>query len=250
MVSDAPPIAASRPSFLVRAAAGAWHVPAAFAFLLRRPFLWPMAILPAALAAAAIVGGFVLGLFALGPVDAALAPEPGRVPEWMGFLITLALWTATLVAAVILGLAVALALTAPILDRLSRRVEALLRGAPVDAAPGWRWELLQALRSGLYFLVAVPLVFVLGIVPIVGPIIGLVWGAYALALQETDGPLSRRGLDFRARRAWLKRWLPESLGFGFAGLVTLVVPIVNFVLAPAIVVGATRLVLELEDEVS
>ena len=35
-----------------RLAAGAWHVLAGFAFLARRPALWPLALLPAAIAVA------------------------------------------------------------------------------------------------------------------------------------------------------------------------------------------------------
>ena len=46
MVAPARP---RRPSLPLRAAAGAWHVPAGFGFILRRPGLWPFAALPAAL---------------------------------------------------------------------------------------------------------------------------------------------------------------------------------------------------------
>ncbi len=240
----------ARPGALRRTAAGAWHVVGGFAFLLRRPTLWPLALLPAALATALIGGGLLLGLFALSTVDAALAPGHGRFPEWLAFVVTLALWAATLAAGAILGLALALALAAPLLDRLSRQVEALLRGAPPDAVRGLRWEFVQALRGGLYFLVAAPAVFVLGLVPIVGPVVAAAWGAHALALSETDGPLSRRGLDFKGRRAWHGRWRPESLGFGFAGLVTMTVPVANLLLAPVLAVGATLLVLEIEEGLS
>ena len=40
----------------------------------------------------------------------------------------------------------------------------------------------------------------------------------------------------------------SSLGFGLAGMVTLVVPFANFLLAPALAVGGTLLVLELEED--
>ena len=73
------PRPASRPSAPVRAAAGAWHVPAGLGFILRRPGLWPMAALPAVLAFVLIFLGLVLGVF-LGPhVEARLAPAPGRL---------------------------------------------------------------------------------------------------------------------------------------------------------------------------
>lgn len=246
-VPEATQASERRPGLLRRAAAGAWHVPAGFVFLLRRPRLWPLAVLPAALAAMLVLGGFVLGLFALSPVEAALAPPRGRLPGWLGFLVTLALWIATLGAGIVLGFAAALTAAAPILDRLSRLIEALLRGRAAEAETGLRWEMAQSLRVALYFLLAAPGVFLLGLIPLVGPAMGALWGAHALAWQQTDGPLARRGLDFRARRSWHRRWRVESLGFGAAGLIALVVPFANLLLAPALTVGATLLVLELEE---
>jgi CysZ protein len=237
-----------RPGLLRRIAAGAWHVPGGLAFLLRRPRLWPLALLPAVLAAALLCGGLVLALFALGPVESALAPAPGQAPEWLRFLLTLAIWLATLTAGIVLGFALALALAAPVLDQLSRRVEALILGTVTDATRGLGWEAAQSLRSGLYFVLRAPGIFLLGLVPLAGPALAALWGAHALALQQTEGPLTRRGLDFRARRDWLREWRPESLGFGLAGLVVLLVPLANFCLAPALAVGATRLVLELDEE--
>jgi uncharacterized protein involved in cysteine biosynthesis len=77
-------------------------------------------------------------------------------------------------------------------------------------------------------------------------VLGAVWGAHALAFQLTDAALARRGLAFGARRAWHKRFRPESLGFGLMALAALVVPFANLLLAPVLTVGGTLLVLELE----
>jgi uncharacterized protein involved in cysteine biosynthesis len=67
-------------------------------------------------------------------------------------------------------------------------------------------------------------VFILSLIPIVGPPLGLLWGSYALAFQQTDAALARRGLDFGERRAWHRYWKLESMGFGITGLLTLIVP--------------------------
>ena len=247
-VSDAPEIAFSpRPGVLRRAADGAWHVVAGFVFLLRHPRLWPLALLPTLLTGLLLIGGFLLGALALSRVDAALAPPPGRMPEWLAVLLTMALWLGTLAAGTFLGLVAALALATPILDLLSQRVEAIVRGTAVAPTPGARWELLHSLRGMAYLAVAGSVVFLLGIVPVVGPLISVSWAAYVLALQQTDGPLARRGLPFAARRGWHRRWRAESLGFGLASLVALLVPLADLLLAPALAVGATLLVLELED---
>jgi CysZ protein len=240
------PRPASRPSLPVRAAAGAWHVPAGLGFILRRPGLWPMAALPAVLAVVMIVLGLVLAIF-IGPrVEARLAPAPGNAPVWVELPVSLLLWTATLGSGVFLGLGIALALASPILDQLSRQVEARARGRAPDSGRGLRWEAGQALRGSLYFLAAAPVVFLLGLIPVLGPFLSLAWGGRAVAFQMTDPALTRRGLAFRDKRRWHRAWRAESAGCGLAGMVGLLVPLANLLLGPALVAGGTLLVLDLE----
>lgn len=233
------------PGPLVRAAAGAWHVPAAFAFLIRRPSLWALAIVPTLLTGIGLGLGLILGAF-LGPsVDAALAPSRGHVPIWLGILISMGLWIATLVAGLVAGLVLALLLSAPLLDRLSRRVEALNgRGVQEGVGAGRPW--IESLKGAAYVFFSAPGVLLLGLVPLVGPVLGGLWGAHLLAFQETGPSLARRHFGFRERWSWHVRWAPESLGFGLAALVTLVVPVAGLLLAPVLAVGGTRLVLDLE----
>lgn len=213
---------------------------------MRRPALWGLAILPAVLAGILLVAGVTAGLYAAPSAEAALAPGRGTLPDWLSLAIAVALWLGMMVGGAIAGFALALLLAAPLLDRLSRRVEAIVRNEVPEPGAGLRREAMQSLSAALYFMAAAPGVIALGLLPLVGPLLGTLWGAHALALQETDGTLSRRGLSFDARREWHRRWRPESLGFGLAGLVALAVPLANLLLAPALAVGATRLVLELE----
>ncbi len=238
-------LAPRRPSTLRRVAGGAWHVVGGFAFLLRRPSLWPLALAPVLVTAVLLFGGLILGLFGIRSVEATFAPLLARLPEWADLIVTLALWAGTLVASLLLGLALALMLTAPLCERLSRRVERLAGGVVPETDRGLAWELTQALRGSLYFLAAAPGILLLNLVPVLGPLIGALWGAHALAHQLTDAPLTRRGFDFRARRAWHGAWRAESLGFGLAALVALIVPAANLLLGPALAVGGTLLVIEL-----
>jgi uncharacterized protein involved in cysteine biosynthesis len=247
-MTEAPQVAAARRhNFVVRAAAGAWQVPAGFGFLLRRPGLWPLAALPVALAAALMTAGAVLGIYLVPEAERALAPAPGRLPEWVELPISLLLWIASFGAGVFLGLAVALLLAAPVLDLLSRRVEVRVRGRAADLGQGLGWEIAQSLRGAVYFLVAAPLVFGLGLIPVVGPFLSVLLGARAVAFQMTDSALTRRGLTFTDKRRWHRRWLLESEGFGLAGMVTMLVPLANLLLGPALVTGGTLLVLEIEE---
>ena len=238
---------ARAPGLARRAAAGAWQVPAGFAFLLWRPGLWPLAVLPVLSAVLLMIAGAVAGIYLVPGVESVFAPTPGRAPEWLELPVSLLLWTAAVGGGIFLGLGVALLLTAPLLDLLSRRVESRLRGSAADAGHGLRFELLQSLRGALYFLVAAPGVFLLGLIPLVGPLLSAVWGARAVAFQMTDPALTRRGLTFADKRRWHRRWLAESVGFGLAGMVGLLVPLANLLLGPALVTGGTLLVLDLEE---
>src|SRR5262249_34307386 len=49
-------------------------------------------------------------------------------------------------------------------------------------------------------------------------------------------------------RLWHQRWLAESLGFGLAALFVFLVPFANLLLGPALAIGGTLLVLDLEPE--
>jgi uncharacterized protein involved in cysteine biosynthesis len=240
-------LAEARPGLLRRAAAGAWHVPAGFAFLLRHPRLWPLAALPALVALLLVAVFALLGLLLVPRVEAAILPEPGRFPEWIALPTSVLLWIATVGAGAFLGLGLALALASPLLEQLSRRVEAMARGLLEDASPGLVFEVGQSLRGALYFLLAAPVLFLLGFIPIVGPLLSLIWGARAVALQMTDPALSRRGMSFADKRRWHREWRVETQGFGLAGMLGLIVPLANLLLGPALVTGGTLLVLELED---
>ena len=235
-----------RPGIVRRVAAGAWHVPAGFAIILRYPRLWPLAALPVLLAAGLMFLGAVLGVFLIPWADAQVAPTPGSRPVWMELPTSLLLWTAMVGTGVFLGLGVALLLSAPALEQLSRQVEARVRGTAVDSSHGLVWELAQSLRGGLYFLLAAPGVFVLGLIPIIGPFLSVLLGGRAVAYQMTDPALTRRGVGFKGRWGWHRAWRPESQGFGLAGMVALLVPFANLLLGPALVAGGTLLVLSLE----
>lgn len=218
---------------------GIWYAPSSFVYLLKRPSLWPMSLLPAA-ATVALVGAGLFGGYWLGPAVAARVIEGEGI--W-AFIAELGVRLGAILTGAVSGLGVALLLTAPFQELLSQRVEHQLRGEPSSSARGIRWEMTQALRGALYFLLRAPLVLLLGLIPIAGPPLAILWAAHSLALQQTDATLARHGLDFATRRRWHREHRFESIGFGLGGLATLLVPVANLLLMPVLVVGATRLAL-------
>jgi CysZ protein len=235
-----------RPGLVRRVAAGAWHVPAGFAILLRHPRMWPLAALPVVLATGFMFLGAVLGIFLIPRVEGAFGTTPGTHPVWIELPASLLLWAAMIGTGVFLGLGVAVLLATPALEQLSKQVEARVRGASIESSRSLVWELAQSLRGGFYFLLAAPGVFLLGLIPILGPVLAVMWGGRAVALQMTDPALTRRGMSLKERWRWHRQWRAESQGFGLAGMVGLLVPFANLLLAPALVAGGTLLVLSLE----
>ncbi len=191
------------------------------------------------------MGGLLLGLWAAPFVEGRLvggAPMAFRLDVVAGFLA----WLATLAAGAALGFGLALLLVAPVLDQLSRRVERIVRGAADDRGSGLAWEIKESLRGAFYFLAAAPGIFLFALIPLVGPAVAVLWAGFALAFQFSDPPLTRRGLSFREKRAWHRQNRAEAMGFGLAGLVALLIPFADLLVAPALAAGATLMVLDLE----
>lgn len=231
-------------STLSRALSGAWRLPRGVAFLFFNPSLWPLVVLPAIIAGILLAGGLVFGLWAAPIVEERLV-KGGPLP--LELLVGFLIWMATLSAGAALGFGLALLLVSPILERLSRRVERIVRGTADDKGSGLAWEVKESLRGSFYFLAAAPGILLLALIPIIGPALAVLWAGFALAFQFSDPPLTRRGLGFGRKRAWHRRYRPEAVGFGVAGLVALLIPFADLLVAPALAAGATLLVIDLED---
>jgi CysZ protein len=148
-------------------------------------------------------------------------------------------------------------LAAPFNDALSEAIERREMGRA--AAPqGWsalvrelgRSLCLALVKLGAFVGVMTPLsifsAFVPGVGPLLSTVVGSVFTAAYLALDYADWPASRRGLDVRARIAFLWHRPLLMLGFGTAVWLCLFVPILNVAFMPIAVAGGTRLFLDLE----
>ncbi len=138
----------------------------------------------------------------------------------------------------------------PFNGMLSERVEQLIgpaRPAAEKERVVWKEMLrapLQELRKLAYFVLwAIPLLalfFVPGL-QLAAPLIWGVFSAWMLALEYSDYPLGNRGLEFPSQRRLAREHWALTLGFGFAVLVLTLIPVVNFLVMPTAVIGATRL---------
>jgi CysZ protein len=160
---------------------------------------------------------------------------------------------AILVLAVVIGAlsftAVVLTVGDPFYERISRRVEQRLGDAPEERDEPMVRGLLRAARDGLALLAASVVVgllsFLLGLIPLVGPVLGALFGAvvggWYLAVELTGTPFDARGLRLRDRRRVLRGTRARTLGFGVATWVLFLIPLGAIVAMPAAVGGATVL---------
>lgn len=144
-------------------------------------------------------------------------------------------------------------LLSPFNGLLSERVEISLTGkaarGPDETVPAaMRRSIRQAIRRLGYVLVRMLGVFLLGLIPVVGIValpLGILLGAWFLALEFCDNPLGNWGWDFQQQRDLMRANRAGFIGFGLAALGLGLVPVINFAVIPAAVAGMTSYCLQL-----
>jgi len=176
----------------------------------------------------------------------------GWLPDWLDFIDWL-LWPVFILTVMLivfyLFTVVANLVGSPFNGLLAERAERLFYPSVVAPQPVSLWKEaarapLVELRKLLYFLVrAVPLLllFLVPGVNALAPLLWFVFCAWMLALEYMDYPLSNHLIPLIRQRQLLAEHRPMALGFGAAVLLMTLIPVVNFVVMPAAVVGATRL---------
>lgn len=244
-----------------------------FGLLLRERRLWPLAATPVLLALLAVALAAALVWHWSGPLFAFVTGwlpviEPGEWYTWIWrgparFAVWLFGW---LLFGLASSLAVALAFllanvaAAPFLDALSRRVEEIVAGRVGDAgetglAAVWRdgrVAIASELQRVLWFGGITALLMIVGVVipggQLVAPPLIFAFTALTLPLQYAGYALDRRRVPFRQRRGWIVARWPLMGAFGATAFLTFLVPGVNFLMVPALVVAGTLLVLRFPPE--
>jgi len=175
-------------------------------------------------------------------------------PEWLQWAESV-LWVVFAVSALLILFftfsLLANIVAAPFNGLLAEAVEIHLSGGHMDNAGGWQKMLrellptiIDELRKLLYLLMwSVPflLLFLIPVINLIAPFIWLAFSAWMLTVEYADYPMGNHGLrsDEQKQRLGNKRLL--SLGFGGAVTVATMIPIVNFLVMPAAVAGATAM---------
>lgn len=141
---------------------------------------------------------------------------------------------------------------APFNGYLALAVEEKLTGTPPpDSGLSTIAEIILSfkneLRKFIYYIAwAIPII-VLSFIPVINlitPIIWFLYGAWIMSLQYLDYPMANYSMSFKNIRANLseKRFL--TIGFGGITTAATMIPIVNFLVMPTAVAGATLLWVE------
>jgi len=172
------------------------------------------------------------------------------MPTWLEWLLWL-LWP--LFAIVLAGVAffsftvvanlIASPFYGPLAEKVQRQLGLSVAGEEgeggiaaivADIASGFR-------RLAYFALRALPLLLI-SFIPglnLVAPFLWLLFGAWSLSFEYMAYPLEAQGIRFQQQRelAWSNRM--ETFGFGIAILLGLGLPVINILIPPAAVVGAT-----------
>ena len=234
---------------------GPTYLARGFGMWRRRPGLMLLGMVPAAVVFVLLAVLVVLLLTHLGALVSWLTPFADDWAESPRVLVR-ALLGVVLVVGAFAGAALSftgltLVVGDPFYERIWRATEEMLGGAVPESELG----LGRALKDGLVLVLlglATALgVLVLGLVPVVGSVVGLVVGfvvaGRVLAGELLSRPLEARGLDRRARAALLRPHRGRVIGFGAATQLFFLVPLGAIAVMPAAVVGATMLARDLVD---
>lgn len=178
----------------------------------------------------------------------------GGLPDWLSFvswLLSALIWLAGGLLTGYLSTFLVLLLTSPFHALLAEKVEEHQTGEQVPALEGIGAALAEVprgigreLSKLAYYIPKALIVLVISFIPglnAVSPVLWFVLGAWMMSLQFIDYPMDNHRLPLReVRDACAARRL-SSLGFG--GVVAFVsgVPLINMIVIPAAVIGATLL---------
>jgi CysZ protein len=179
------------------------------------------------------------------------------LPEWLAFLEWI-LWPLIGIAvALVTGYAftaVALLIASPFNALLAEKAEELITGRPVAGLEGLGAALASVPRGIfreiakiIYYIPMALFVLILSFIPALNAIAPLLWfllGAWMMSLQFVDYPMDNHQRSFRDVRIAVGERRLSSLGFGGLVAACASIPIVNFFVVPAAVVGATILYVE------
>lgn len=168
------------------------------------------------------------------------------IPGWLQWL-SWVLWPLFFISFFIAGFftftVLANLLAAPFYGKLSAKTLAMISGQPFATAeqPLPKVLVAELRRIGYLATRALPLL-VLSIIPglnVIAPFLWALFGAWGMALEYLAYPLENQGVLFAEQKELVKSVRLGALSFGGLAVMGLTVPVLNIIVAPGAVIGAT-----------
>jgi CysZ protein len=185
-------------------------------------------------------------------------------PSWLSWLENLIMWFIwPLFSVMILFLVfysftfIANLIAAPFNSLLAEKVELMLTDKPLEQTPSY--PLLSTVKQTLtsevsklfYLLKWSALILLIAFIPVINiitPPLWIIFGAWMLAIEYLDYPMSNHGHYFKAINHQTAASKSLSFGYGCGVFLLTSTPIVNFLAMPAAVAGATALYVNQEQQ--
>ncbi|GAA3673840.1 hypothetical protein GCM10022237_36700 [Nocardioides ginsengisoli] len=217
-----------------------------------RPRLMLLGILPAAIVAVVVLALLATLAFTADDLIDWATPFADDWDAAVRGLVRGALYLLVLVGAVMLAIVtftgLTLAVGDPFYEKIWKEVELSIGGDVPEHGVGWIRGALDGLVLVAFGILTAIGVFVVGLLPVIGSIVGAVAGLVVagrlLAGELVSRPLEARGMDRAARAALMRRHRGAMLGFGICVQACFLVPFGGILVMPAAVAGATYLARE------
>lgn len=106
---------------------------------------------------------------------------------------------------------------------------------------------LSEIRKLFYFLLWAILLLIISFIPvvsIVSPALWAVFSSWMLSLEYIAYPMENHGIFFKEARSSIRTRRSLSMGFGAAAVIMTLIPVINFLVMPSAVAGATAMYVE------
>ena len=135
---------------------------------------------------------------------------------------------------------------APFNAILSERIEAILTGRNLESNTGFIEIAISSIRSQLGKLIYILLwsmglllISFIPVINIISPFLWVVFGSWLLSLEYFDYPMGNHDISFADQKKHISDRRGLALGFGGSVMVLTTIPLINFVVMPLAVAGAT-----------
>ncbi len=140
---------------------------------------------------------------------------------------------------------------APFNALMAEKIEEMMTGNDINSDTGLVTLIVSSISSQLRKLVYILLwsagLLLVSLIPVINfisPVLWVVFGSWLLSLEYLDYPMGNHDLTFARQKQILSQRRGLSLGFGGMVMILTSIPIVNFLVMPVAVAGATAMWVE------